>query len=60
MTVTEVHFRGWPIGKMMCILAVTLRWMFTFTGYLHLSLIAFSRYILLRIPREGRTAFYIK
>ena len=44
--------RGWPIGKTMCILAVTLRWMFSFTGYLQLALIAFSRFILLRSPRE--------
>ena len=46
------YFRGWPIGKTMCILAVTLRWMFVFTGYLQLSLIAFSRFIMLRSPRE--------
>ena len=52
LTVTEVHFRGWPIGKVMCILAVTIRWMLVFTGYLQLSLIAFSRFILLRSPRD--------
>ena len=36
----------------MCMLSVTVRWMITCVGYLQLSLIAFSRFILLKKPRD--------
>ena len=47
--------RGWPLGPTMCIVSVAVRWMVSCVGYFQLSLIAFSRFILLKKPREDLT-----
>ena len=38
----------------MCIVSVAVRWMVSCVGYFQLSLIAFSRFILLKKPREDQ------
>ena len=45
------------LGKTLCIASVMMRWMATFVDHLLLSLIAFSRFILLRNPTLGKTLF---
>ena len=44
-------------GKTLCIASVMLRWMATFVDHLLLSLIAFSRFILLKSPSLGKMLF---
>ena len=41
----------------MCILSVAVRWMVSCVGYFQLSLIAFSRFILLKSPSLGKRLF---
>ena len=45
------------LGKTLCIASVMMRWMATFVDHLLLSLIAFSRFILLRNPTLGKMLF---
>lgn len=50
-------YNGWPLGKTMCAISVMLRWGLAFADWLALSLIAFSRFVLLKWPRGGKVVF---
>ena len=54
LSLSDQH-RGWPLGPTMCIVSVAVRWMVSCVGYFQLSLIAFSRFILLKKPRDDQT-----
>ena len=50
-------FKGWPFGSILCIASVQIRWSITLLNHLSLSLIAVSRFILLKKPTFGKKIF---
>ena len=54
---THYIFKGWPFGRIMCIVTVQMRWSIIFLNQLSLALIAFSRSILLKYPSIGKKIF---
>ena len=50
-------FRGWPLGETICVASVAIRWAVIIVNNLLLSLIAFSRFILLKRPTIGKMIF---
>jgi hypothetical protein len=50
-------YRGWPLSKTMCAVSVLLRWGLIFADWQALSLIALSRFVLLKWPQGGKILF---
>jgi hypothetical protein len=50
-------YQGWPLSKTMCAVSVILRWGLAFADWQALSLIALSRFVLLKWPKRGKIIF---
>ena len=50
-------FRGWPLGNTICLASVVMRWAATVINNWLLSLIAFSRVVMIKSPSIGRMIF---
>ena len=50
-------FRGWPLGNTICLASVVMRWGSSIINNLLLSLIAFSRLVMIKSPFIGKMFF---
>ena len=50
-------FRGWPLGNTICLASVVMRWGAIIINNLLLSLIAFSRLVIIKSPSIGKMIF---
>jgi hypothetical protein len=57
VTFVHVIYRGWPLSETVCAASVLIRFGLTAADWFALSLIAFSRCILLKWPKQGKVIF---
>jgi hypothetical protein len=52
-----IVYRGWPLGQRLCTFSAVFRMTMTGAGWVALSLLSFSRFVLLKWPKSGKILF---